>query len=165
VKHFRITSALFVASVFALAACGSEDDTTASGSAPTASAAAAPSAAPPSSAAADTAGGSRDKEICESVKKAGEDMKSSLITALQSGGAPSPAVFKKILTDLDKEVSSLAESGGDSEVSAALKKFGAEAAKAAKAQDPAEAADNPDFEKAGADITAACKSSGVDVNF
>jgi hypothetical protein len=40
--------------------------------------------------------------------------------------------------------------------------FGAEAAEAA---DPAGAADNPAFQKAGAAITAACKPTGINVNF
>jgi hypothetical protein len=169
VKPFRTTFSLLIcAAMLTLAACGGEDDTkTTAGSTPAASSApAAPSAEPASSAAADTSGGgTSDKEICESVKKAGEDMKSSLVAAFQSGEEPSPAVFKKILTDLDKEVTSLAEAGGDSKVTAALKKFGTEAAKAAKAADPASAADNSAFEKAGADITAACKASGINVNF
>ena len=161
VKRILATSSLLICvSVLPLTACGGKDDTsTTAGSAPAASV---PAASP---AGGDTAGGANDKKLCESVRTAGEKMKSSLITALQSGEEPSPAVFKKILTDLDKEVTSLAEAGGDSEVGAALQKLGSEAAKAAKASDPAEAADNPEFEKAGTEITAACKSAGVDVNF
>ena len=158
-KRFRVTSALLACvCALALAACGGADDTaTTAGSTP----AVASTAAAPTSSAAEAAGGAGDKEICESARKAGEDMKSSLLT----GEEPAPAVFKKILTDLDKEVTSLAEAGGDSEVSAALRKFGAEAAKAAKAADPAGAADNPAIETAGADITAACEPTGVNVNF
>jgi hypothetical protein len=170
VKHFRVNSALLIcASVLALAACGGadKDSTTGAGSAPTAtSTAAAPSAAPATSAATDAAGGSSDKEICASIKKAGEDMKASLIESLKSGAEPTPAVFKKILTEMNDELTSLAEAGGsDSKVTAALKTFGAETAKAAKAADPAAAADNPAYEKAGADVTAACKPTGINVNF
>ena len=162
-RIFATSSLLICVSVLPLTACGGKDDTsTTAGSAPAASAPAPASASP---AGGDTAGGANDKKLCESVRSAGEKMKSSLITALQAGEEPSPAVFKKILTDLDKEVTSLAEAGGDSEVGAALQKLGSEAAKAAKASDPAEAADNPEFEKAGTEITAACKSAGVDVNF
>lgn len=168
VKRFGVTSAgLLCASLLTLAACGSGDDTaTTAGSAPSAAATtAAPASAAPSAPVAADGASKGDKEICESVKKAGEDMKAGLITALSSGEEPSPAVFKKILTDMNNEVSSLAESGGDSKVVAALKEFGAQAAKAAKAADPAEAASNPDFEKSGAALTAACKTTGVDVNF
>lgn len=99
------------------------------------------------------------------MKAAGEKMKGDLIAALRSGGEPSPALFKKILTDMNGEMERLAALGGDSEVATSLTKFGEQAAKAAKSADPAGAADNPAFEKAGADITDACKPTGVNVNF
>ena len=100
------------------------------------------------------------------MKKAGDDMKASLIAALQSGGDPSPALFKKILTQMNQEMETLAASAGsDSKVGASLEAFGKQAAKAASSSDPATAADNPEFVKAGADITAACKPTGVNVNF
>ncbi|MGW1062821.1 hypothetical protein [Micromonospora rubida] len=105
-----------------------------------------------------------DKKLCESAKKAGDDMKAQFVAAMQSGD-PSPAVFKKILTDLDEKLTTLAATGSDGKVATALKQFGVEASKAAAAADPADAADNPAFEKAGADITAACKAAGVSVNF
>jgi hypothetical protein len=170
VKRFRTASTLLIcATLLTLTACGGNDDTSAAaGPGPTAPAAApASSAAAPTSPAADAAGGGgSDKEICESVKKAGEDMKSSLITALQSGGDPSPALFKKILTQMNKEMETLAAAAeSDSKVGASLEAFGKQAAKAASSSDPASAADNPEFEKAGAAITAACKPAGVDVNF
>ncbi|WP_433344212.1 hypothetical protein [Micromonospora sp. CA-111912] len=154
----------------ALTACGGgEDTTTTAGSTPSAStapssAAASPSSAPPSTAATGATGGTSDKKLCESAKKAGDDMKAQLVAALQSG-EPSPATFKKILTDLEGKMTTLASTGGDSKVATALKQFGVEAAKAAAAADPANSADNPAFEKAGADITAACKAAGVSVNF
>ncbi|MGK5445074.1 hypothetical protein ACSNN7_25050 [Micromonospora sp. URMC 105] len=106
-----------------------------------------------------------DKKLCESAKKAGAEMKAKLIAAVSSGQEPSPAVFKEILTELDGKVTTLAAAGGDSKVATALKNFGMEASKAAASPDPAQAADNPALEKAGADITAACKASGVSVIF
>ncbi|NBE80219.1 hypothetical protein [Micromonospora rubida] len=154
----------------ALTACGGEEETpTTAGSTPSAStvpssAAASASSVPSSSAATDAKGGTSDKKLCESAKKAGNDMKAQFVAAMQSGD-PSPAAFKKILTDLDEKLTTLASTGGDSKVAAALKQFGVEASKAAAAADPADAADNPAFEKAGADITAACKAAGVNVNF
>jgi hypothetical protein len=120
---------------------------------------------PSSSAAAGTTGGKSDKELCESAKKVGDDMKATLIAAFKSDEEPSPAVFKKILTDLDEKVTTLASAGGDSKVATAMKQFGAQASKAAAAADPAGAADNAAFEKAGADLTAACKAAGVNVIF
>jgi len=153
-----MASALLIsAALLALAGCGGEDD------APTA--ATSTVAATPSSASAGAAGSTADKELCESVRKAGEDMKSSLLTALGSDDDTSPAAFRTILTDLNTTMSSLAAAGGDSDVAAALTKFTEQASKAAAAADPASAAGSPAFEKTGADLTAACKPTGVDVNF
>ncbi|MET7668229.1 hypothetical protein [Micromonospora luteifusca] len=96
------------------------------------------------------------------MKKATDEMKAELVK-IATAGEPSAADFKKILTDLEQAASTLAAAGGDSKVAAALKPFGAEAAKAAAAADPATAADNPVFLKAGQDITALCKAAGVSV--
>jgi hypothetical protein len=148
-----------------LAACSGEDTATTTTTAPAPVASVAPSATSAPVRAVPSSSGASDKEICASVKKAGDKMKTELIAALQSGGDPSPALFKKILTDMNEEMDRLAAVGGDSEVAATLTKFGKEAAKAASSADPAGAADNPEFEKAGADITAACEPTGVDVNF
>lgn len=161
----------------ALTACAGDDAATTAGSTPAASTApsaassaavaapattsTAPSAASPSAA----AGGTSDKELCTAAKKAGDDMKQDLITALQSGADPSPALFKKIFTEMSKEMATLSAAGGDGEVASAMKKFGVEAANAAKAADPADDAGNPAFEKAGAAVTAACEPTGVNVNF
>lgn len=171
VNRFRVSSSLLsLAALLALTACGGENTTTTGGSAPAATPASAPaSPAPATSAAEDTAGGKSDKELCESANKIGEEMKTAFVAAFQSagtGGVPAPAELKKILTDWDTKMTDLAAAGSqDSKVVAAIQKFGSEAAKAAKAADPATAADNPGFEKAGADITAACKAAGATVKF
>lgn len=168
-KPFRVTSAaLICASLLTLTACGGEDTATTAGSAPSATAApasAAASSAPSSSAAAGTTGGTSDKKLCESAKKAGEDMKAKLIAAMRSGEVPSTAEFKKILIDLGEELTTLASAGGDSKVATAMKQIGAEASKAAATADPATAANNAAFEKAGTDLATACKAAGVNVNF
>jgi hypothetical protein len=91
-------------------------------------------------------------------------MRNELIKVVQSGGEPSPALFKKILTDMNETMTTLS-AAGDGEVAEAMKAFGAQAAESAKAADPADAADNPTFEKAGAAVTAACKPTGINVNF
>ena len=149
-----------------LAACGGEDTTTTAGSTPsasTASSSAAVSSAP--SVSASTTAAASDKELCESAKKASDDMRAALVTAVQSGKQPTPAVFKEILTGLEQKITAVASTGGDGKVTTALKQFSAEAAKAAAAADPATAADNPAFEKAGTDLSAACKAVGVNVTF
>ncbi len=88
-------------------------------------------------------------------------MKAELVKVATTG-EPSAEDFKKILTELEQRVTTAAATG-DGKVAAALRTFGAEAAKAASAADPATAADNPAFEKAGEDITTACKAAGINV--
>lgn len=105
-----------------------------------------------------------DRELCESANKAGKAMKDAFLALIKSGKEPSAAEYKKILTDLGEQLTTLASSGGDTKVATALKQLGAEAAKAAGAADPASAIDNPAFDKAGEDLTAACAAAGVDVN-
>ncbi|MGC4807030.1 hypothetical protein [Micromonospora sp. DT233] len=167
-KSIRIaTTALICASLLGLAACGEDESTTTAGSAPSASTTTS-SSAPAESAApsAPAGGGTSDKKLCESAKKAGDQMKGEFLSALQAdGGDIKPATYKKILVDMKNEMDALAAEGGDSKVATALKAFGAEAEKAATAADPGAAADNPAFEKAGKEITTACKAAGVTVNF
>jgi hypothetical protein len=162
VKRLRVASAVLIGvSLLALTACGGDEPTTTAAPAPVATtASSAPAAADPA------AGGSSDKEICEAAKKAGQAMKTAVVDAFKAGAQPSPDAFKKILDDLDQQLTTLAAGAeGDSKVAAALKKISAEAAEAAKAADPVEAAAKSSFEKAGTDLTAACKAVGIDVNF
>ncbi len=147
-----------------LAAC-TEEGTITEQAAPSVSAPLPAPSAPPSSAAAQTARGASDKELCQSAKKAGDEMKAALVAALKAGKDPSPALFRKILTELTEKVTTVAATGVDGKVVTAMNQFGVEAAKAAAAADPAEAADNPAFEKAGKDLAAACKAAGVTVTF
>ncbi|GIJ81207.1 hypothetical protein Xph01_56390 [Micromonospora phaseoli] len=107
-----------------------------------------------------------DKKLCESAKEASKEMRDALVEAIQAGDEPSPALFKEVFAGLEEKLVTLAATGtGDSKVVAALGKFSTEAGRAAAAADPATAADNPAFEKAGADLTAACKKAGVSVTF
>lgn len=142
-----------------LAACGGEDSDPKAGSAQ-------PGGAAPTSAAAPAAPAVSDKELCESAQKLSEEMSKGLVQALQSAnGDPSAAAFKKLLTDMEEKAAALAATGGDGKVSAALKQVAAESGKAAASADPAGAADNPAFAKAGTDLNAACTAAGVKVNF
>ncbi|MEO3781303.1 hypothetical protein ABGB16_31825 [Micromonospora sp. B11E3] len=161
-KRLRVASTVLIcASLLALAACGGEDTETTAGRAPSASSAPATSSAPSPSAAVAT---KSDKELCESAKKVGAEMKAKLVAAVQSGDS-SPATFRKVLTGLSEKVTEVASAGGDGKVTTAMKQFAAEAAKAAGAADPATAADNPALTKAGADLSAACKAVGVSATF
>ncbi|MET8232098.1 hypothetical protein ABZS77_15650 [Micromonospora sp. NPDC005298] len=175
-KPSRVASALLIlAATTVLTACGGEDAAPTAGSTPPAPTSAAPASAAPSTPATPTSaaaapsgattGGTSDKKLCESAKKAGDEMKAALIEMVRTG-EPSAADYKKILTGIDRELTRVASTGAaNSKVAAALRRFGDEAAKAAAAPDPASAADNPTFEKAGATITSACKAAGVSVNF
>ncbi|MFD1081491.1 hypothetical protein [Micromonospora andamanensis] len=168
----RVRASLLVlacASLLTLTACGGEEATPSAGASTSAAvpSATTPSASPtPAPPSADAADAVSDKQLCQSAKKASEEMKENLVSALGSGSEPSPALFQKILSGLQNEVTRVAATGAtDSKVVAALERFGAEAEKAANATDPATAADNPAFEKAGASLSTACKSAGVNVTF
>ncbi|MEU7973754.1 hypothetical protein AB0B48_17120 [Micromonospora sp. NPDC049089] len=162
-KSSRLASAMLILAVSTtLAACGDADKATTAGSTTPAATSAAPSAVATSAAAtpasSPAAGAASDKELCESAKKVSDEMKAELVKVATTGEA-SAADYQKILNDLDKKIAVVA-STGDGKVATALRAFGAEAAKAAAAADPATAADNPAFEKAGKDISAACKAAG-----
>ncbi|MFC3502049.1 hypothetical protein ACFOOK_13910 [Micromonospora krabiensis] len=166
-----VSIALISAAALALAGCGGEETATPTSSTPTASAvaptsaAASPSVAPSSPAAGGAPVTVNEKVVCESAEKAGQEMKKALIAVVQSGKEPSAEVYRKILADLGDKLTSLLPAGGVGEVVGALTRFASEAGRAAAAADPATAADNPAFEKAGTDLTAACKAAGVKVNF
>ncbi|MBQ1025482.1 hypothetical protein [Micromonospora sp. C95] len=158
---------LACASLLALAACGGDDAAPTAGTSPSATVpsatATSPTPAPPTADAADVVS---DKQLCESAKQASDKMREDLVAAVSSGSEPSPALFQKILSGLQNEMTRVADTGAsDSKVVAALEEFGAEAGKAANATDPATAADNPAFEKAGASLSKACKSAGVTATF
>ncbi|WP_158603497.1 hypothetical protein [Micromonospora radicis] len=164
--------ALTCASVLALTACGGDGTAAPTPSAtPTtapATTAAAPSATPSAAPAtsAPTADAAGDKKLCQALKKAGNDSKQALVSALRSGKEPTPALFAKVYTDMAKELGKVAGSGSpDSRVVTAVAEFRAQVTEAAAAADPAAASEKPAFQKTGANVTAACEPTGVDVNF
>ncbi|MCZ7435876.1 hypothetical protein O7598_05675 [Micromonospora sp. WMMC241] len=169
-KKTRIAPVVLACALATLTACGGEDPDTEAGPAATSAsppaattpaAPATPAATASSPAAANTAG---DKRLCESVKKSGDEMKARLVSAVQAGGDPDVEVTK-ILAEMGRTATALAATGGGGAAGTALKKFGAENTKAAKAADPSTAADSAAMEKAGADLNAACKAAGVTTSF
>lgn len=163
----RITSAvLFTAAVLSLSACG-DDDKSEAGASTTSSVAATAASGPPTPAAEATtaaaAGGAGDKKVCEDANKAGEAMKDALVKAV-SGGDLAAADAKKMLTDFAAQMTTAvgAETGP---AATQAKKLADVAAKTAAATDPFAAMEDPSFEQAGTDLTAACKTAGVKVNF
>ncbi|MFB9336903.1 hypothetical protein [Actinoplanes octamycinicus] len=173
----RVTSAvLFTAAVLSLAACSDDDKTEAAGTPTTAaSAASAPAtaASQPDTSVSEAgsipgsaANGAADKVVCEAGNKAGEAMKNAMLTIMKANnGDIKPADAKAILDDFTKSLNQAVDQAPESPVSTAAQKIADEAAKAASAADPVEAAAAPSFEKAGTEFTAACKTAGVSVNF
>ncbi|BCJ40901.1 hypothetical protein GCM10010168_47990 [Actinoplanes ianthinogenes] len=175
----RITAAvLFTAAALSLSAC-SDDDKTEAGSTPTTAPAASSVASAPSDAPrpdntpsqngaipAPAGGGNADKVICEATNTAGESMKTAMLTIMKANnGDIKPADAKKILDDFTKAVNQALDQAPESTVATAARKISDEAAKAAAASDPVDAAAAPEFEKAGTAFTTACKTVGVPVNF
>lgn len=152
---------LILAVTTALAACGDSDKATTAGSTTPAATSAVATSAAATPASSPAGGAATDKQLCEAVKKASDEMRAEMVKVVTTG-EPSAADFKKILTGLEQKVTAVAATG-DGKLADAVRTFGAEAAKAAAAADPATAADNPVFEKAGKDVSAACKANGVNV--
>jgi hypothetical protein len=88
-------------------------------------------------------------------------MKEAVVAAFKASENPPPATLQKALTDLVKELTSLAGAGGDNALTTALTQYAAETAKVASDADPANAMENANYLKASADLAAACKAAGV----
>ena len=106
-----------------------------------------------------------DKTLCESVKKAGEQMKTQFIDVFKASEDATPAVYKKILNSLGNSLDAAITGVGDGPVVAAVRPFTAETSKAASAADPAAAINTPAFEQTAKGITTACQPTGVNANF
>ncbi|MBW6433691.1 hypothetical protein KZ829_08035 [Actinoplanes hulinensis] len=155
------TAVLAGVSMMGLAACG--DDKAATTTAEPAKPAAT-SALPEAEAAAPAAAAPADKVICEDANKAAESFKKALLTIMSTTGGDVPKKDAALmLSDFAANLEKAAE-GSDTAVATALKTNAAEAAKAAKADDPVNAADTPESAKAAKEFNAACKAVGVKTN-
>jgi hypothetical protein len=163
VIRIRYASAVLIGvALLTLAACGGNDTPTA-GSAPSAPATTSAAPTPPASTGA-TAAASADAKLCETANKIGAAMKTELLKAVKDDGTLDVAQAKKTLTGLADQLNAAAVDN-DGQVAAAMKDFAAQSAKAATAADPTTAVSGPAYEKAGSDLTAACKAVGVSVNY
>ncbi|WP_433789558.1 hypothetical protein [Actinoplanes sp. CA-252034] len=158
-----LTAVLAGVSALSLAACSEEAPATSTK--PAATTAAAP-AATTEAAAPPAAAGLSDKEICESVNKVTDSMKTAMMTIAQAtqGGDIPVADQKAILTDMAKQLDKAVE-GSDTEVAKAVKLISSQATEAAAAKDPTAALDNPESDKSGKALNAACKKAGVTTQF
>ncbi|MEW2473526.1 hypothetical protein AB0875_06990 [Micromonospora gifhornensis] len=159
--------ALAGVTAFTLTACGGDDTDAPATSASATTAPAATSAAPTpeasAPAAADAAG---DKQVCEAVKEAGDESKQVLFDALQDGKEPTVKMLSETYTDMAAALGKAAEGAStDSKVASAVKEFQDAVAEVAESSDPVAAGDKPAFQKTAANLTAACKETGVDINF
>jgi hypothetical protein len=155
----RIASAVLSGVVLmTVAACGTDKTDSTAGAAPT-NAASAPAAAETTPAAAPA----DDKAMCTEADKAAKAMTKSIVKLVATGADPAPADFAKILNEMKTVLTATAQ--GDSKVATAMKELAAESAKAAALPDPAAATEEPAYQKANKEVTAACKAVGVKVNF
>ncbi|MEU4688947.1 hypothetical protein [Actinoplanes sp. NPDC023714] len=160
----------------ALAACGEEPSSPApaSSAAPASTAAPAAGAAPASSAASDAgpdaAGGAagtiaEDKALCRELNTAAKDLRTGITEAQQDGGGVKAADAKRTFTAFTRTVTEAVASAPDSAVVAAAAAIADELGAAAAAADPIGTAADSDFAKLGNDLTAACKTAGVEIMF
>lgn len=164
-----VTAGLICAALTTAAGCSgtAAEPTAAPAPAATTTTAASPATASSSAAASSAPGGTTaaDKTVCESVKKAGEQMKTQFIDVFKASEDATPAVYKKILNSLGNSLNAAVAGASDGPVVAAVRAFTAETSKAASAADPAAAINTPAFEQAAKGITTACEPTGVNANF
>lgn len=149
-----LPAALLSACLLTLAACDGGQPEAASG----------PAAASPATAAAG-ASGSADKALCRVVNKAGSDMKAGISDAQQADGSVKPADAKKTFAKFHTTVSEALSSAPAGDVATAARAVADEISKAAAAADPIGTAADSDFAKLSEDLTTACKTAGVTINF
>jgi hypothetical protein len=160
-----VSAGLICAASMTVAACGSKGAEPTAAPAPAATTAAASSAPTAAASSAPAVATAADKTLCESVKKAGDEMKTQLIDVFKSGEKPTPTAYRKILTGLGGRLDTAASTAGDGPVATAIRDFAAVATTAAATDDPAKAIEDPSFEKTATAITVACKPTGVNANF
>ncbi|MEU8227964.1 hypothetical protein AB0C12_00020 [Actinoplanes sp. NPDC048967] len=157
-NRLTISWALGAVAVALLSGCSSDEPPQTGTAAPaTSSLSVAPSSAsgdgPAASASAAAKGGGT--ALCEKVTAAKVALNEDLKRVVAPGGKVPPAEGKKLMTGLAATLSDLAASG-DGELADALEGLSAEAAKAAGAADPVQAALSPAFDAAGQKVDKAC---------
>ena len=106
-----------------------------------------------------------DKSLCETVNTAGKTMKTGITESQQTEGGVLAADAKRHFQKFSTAVSKALVSAEAGEVTSAAKALADEIGRAAKDADPIGTAAASNFEQLSSDITAACKSAGVTVDF
>ncbi|WP_221327100.1 hypothetical protein [Actinoplanes sp. L3-i22] len=153
--------ALLCACLASLAACG--DSNTESAAPKTSAIAAAPSASGGGTGTGGKVTG--DKELCDTVNKAGSTMKNGLSQAQKADGHVEVADAKKAFTAFHATVNESLVFAEATEVTVAARAVADEVAKAATAADPISAAADAGFAQLSGNLTTACQAAGVTINF
>ncbi|WP_189332988.1 hypothetical protein [Actinoplanes ianthinogenes] len=155
-----VPAALLLACLTGLAGCDSDADTT-TGATPAASGAAA-SAGSSAPAAGAPVG---DKELCTTLNKAASTMKGGISDAQQADGSVAAKDAKEAFAKFHKAVDEALGAAATTEVTTAARAVADEIAKAAQADDPIGAAADAGFADLSEDLTTACRTAGVTINF
>ncbi|GIE89779.1 hypothetical protein SAMN06264365_116117 [Actinoplanes regularis] len=169
-----VPAALLCACLTGLAACdggNTEADTqvappaAAASSAPAGAASTAPGDASTLPGGTTGGNGSGDKALCQTLNKAGSVMKNNISQAQKADGHVEVADAKKAFTTFHSTVTKSLASAPESSVTAAARAIATEIAKAATSADPISTAAAGGFEKLSGNLTTACKTAGVTINF
>lgn len=157
---------LLCACLTGLAACN--DAETEAGPAPTTAASAPAAAASSAPLAGSSAAGTNvtsDKEVCETLNKAGSTMKTSITNAQKADGNVAAADAKAAFAKFHKTATEALLFAADTRVTTAARAVADEVAKAAADADPIATAADSGFAELSGNLTTACKTAGVTINF
>ncbi|WP_203827392.1 hypothetical protein [Actinoplanes palleronii] len=166
-----VPAVLLCAALAGLAAC--DDADTEAGSAPSAApsavastgAASAPAATTGAASAPAGAAPANDKALCEMLNKTASTMKNTIANGQKADGHVEPADVQNAFAKFHKAVDEALLFATDSKVTSAARAVADEVSKAAADPDPIGTAADSGFEKLSTDLTTACQSVGVTINF
>ncbi|GLW31847.1 hypothetical protein Areg01_47860 [Actinoplanes regularis] len=162
-----VPAALLCACLTGLTACdGGNTEADTQVAQPAATASSAPAGAASTAPGGTTDGnGPGDKALCQTLNKAGSVMKNNISQAQKADGHVEVADAKKAFTTFHSTVTKSLASAPESSVTAAARAIAAEIAKAATSADPISTAAAGGFEELSGNLTTACKTAGVTINF
>jgi hypothetical protein len=160
-----LPAVVLCACLSALAACS--DSASPSSTTATSTTASSADGSPAAGGAASGAGAASvgDKALCRTLNTAAKDLRAGIADAQQADGSVKATDAKNTFTKFHTTVTETIAAAEITEVTAAAKAIADELGTAAKAADPISTAADSDFAKLGEDLTAACKTAGVEVMF
>ncbi|WP_436520865.1 hypothetical protein [Actinoplanes sp. HUAS TT8] len=159
--------ALLCACLAGLAACSDKDTASAAPVAGATSAAPSASVVAAAPSASVAAGGkvTGDKELCDTVSKAGSAMKEGIMTAQKQDGHVEVTDARHSFVTFHNTINEALAFTEATDVTVAARAIADEVGKAATAADPISAAAGAGFDQLSSKLTTACKAAGVTVNF